>query len=84
MPIPGTILFAPIVSDIGVIVAKCTTGIPARSISFTIVAPQRVHVPQVDVRITAPTSSSSNFLLKFSPNRLALSVAVPVPVVAIK
>ncbi len=31
----------------------CVTGIPTRSISFTIVDPQRVLVPQVDVRIAA-------------------------------
>lgn len=29
------------------------TGMPARSISFAIVAPQRVLVPQVEVRIAA-------------------------------
>jgi hypothetical protein len=34
-------------------VQQWATGIPTLSISFTIVAPQRVQVPQVDVRITA-------------------------------
>ncbi len=37
------------VIEIGVTVHMCTTGMPALSISFTIVAPQRVQVPQVDV-----------------------------------
>ena len=49
----GTIRLAPTVMEIGVTVHICTTGIPARSISFTIVAPQRVQVPQVLVMITA-------------------------------
>ena len=49
----GTILLAPTVNEIGTIVQQWATGIPTLSISFTIVAPQRVQVPQVDVRITA-------------------------------
>lgn len=51
----GTIRFAPTVNEIGVTVHMCTTGRPARSISFTNVAPQRVQVPHVEVRITAAT-----------------------------
>ena len=81
---PGIILFAPMVFDIGVTVAICTTGIPALSISLTIVAPQRVQVPQVEVRITAPTLSSKSFFAISSPNLLALPVDVPVPVVVMK
>ena len=46
------------VSEMGVTVQTCTTGRPARSISLTIVAPQRVQVPQVLVRIMALTPSS--------------------------
>lgn len=49
----GTIRLAPTVSDMGVMLHRCTAGIPARSISFTIVAPQRVSVPHVEVRIAA-------------------------------
>lgn len=37
--------------EIGVTVQMCTIGIPAASIRFTIVAPQRVQVPQVEVRM---------------------------------
>lgn len=39
----------------------CVTGIPTRSISFTIVDPQRVLVPHVDVRMAAwiPLSSKA-------------------------
>ena len=57
--IAGTILLAPTVNEIGTTVQICTTGIPVLSISFTIVAPQRVHVPQVDVRITASTPAAT-------------------------
>jgi len=34
-----------------------TAGIPFRSISLAIAAPQRVQEPQVDVRITPPVPS---------------------------
>jgi len=84
IPIAGIILLAPIVSDIGTTVHICTTGIPALSISFTIVAPQRVQVPQVDVKITAPTPSALSLLTKSSPKPLAFPTDVPVPVVAMK
>ena len=81
MAIAGTMRFAPTVNDIGVTVQICTTGMPARSTSFTIVAPQRVHVPQVEVRITASTPS----FLNFSANSIAKAAldftAVPLPVV---
>ena len=64
----GTILLAPTDSEIVVIVAICTAGMPWRSISFTIVAPQRVQVPQVDVRITPSTPSSLSRAPISSPN----------------
>ena len=78
----GTILFAPTVSDIGTTVHTWTTGIPALSISFTIVAPQRVQVPHVEVRITALTQSSIRFLTMPSANPLAFATEVPFPTVA--
>jgi hypothetical protein len=59
--IVGTILFAPTVVATGIKLHIKTIGIPALSISFTIVAPQRVQVPQVDVIITPSTLSSINF-----------------------
>lgn len=55
----GTILFAPTVFEIGVTVHICEAGIPTLSNSFTMVAPQRVQVPQVDV-IIAPSIPSFN------------------------
>ncbi len=84
MPTPGTILLAPIVLEMGVTVAICTTGIPTLSISFTIVAPQRVQVPQVEVKITAPILSSNSFWAYSLANPFAASVEVPVPVVVMK
>lgn len=60
MAIVGTILLAPTDSEIVVIVAICTIGIPKRSISLTIVAPQRVQVPQVEVRMTPSTFASES------------------------
>ena len=81
MAIAGTILFAPTVWEIGTIVQTCTTG-SLRSISFTIVAPQRVQVPQVEVRMTAVTPSATSLSAISAPNRLALATAVPLPTVA--
>lgn len=79
---PGTIRFAPTVTMIGTIVATCTTGIPAtRSISLTIDAPHRVHVPQVEVRIAASTPSRLKISPISRPNRSAFATDVAVPVV---
>jgi len=77
----GTILLAPTDSEIVVMVAMWTMGIPYLSISFTIVAPQRVQVPQVLVRITPSTPAAFSSAPICSPNSLALLTEVPVPVV---
>ncbi len=79
--IVGTILLAPTVREIGTTVHICTTGMPVFSISFTIVAPQRVQVPQVEVRITACTPSAMSSLPIASAYFLALATAVPFPTV---
>ncbi len=81
MAIAGTILFAPTVIEIGVTVHTWTTGMPALSISFTIVAPQRVQVPQVEVRITASTPASFSLGAYSSANFFAEATAVPFPTV---
>ena len=81
MATAGTILFAPTVREMGTMVHTWTTGSPALSISFTIVAPQRVQVPQVDVRMTAVTPSAMSLRAISSPNRFALATAVPLPTV---
>ena len=49
----GTIRLAPTVLEIGTIEQMWAVGIPARSSSFTSVAPQRVQVPHVEVRMAA-------------------------------
>jgi len=82
MAIAGTIRFAPTVIEMGVTVQTWTTGMPALSISFTIVAPQRVHVPQVEVRMTASTPSARSFCENSAAKAFALLTAVPFPTVA--
>ena len=61
--IAGTILLAPTLFATGIKLAICTIVIPAFSISFVIVAPQRVQVPQVETNkatfIPASVSSSA-------------------------
>ncbi len=81
MAIAGTILFAPTVREIGVTVQIWTTGSPAASIPFTSVAPQRVQVPHVEVRITASTPSAFIFGANSSANAFAEATAVPLPTV---
>jgi len=81
MATAGTIRFAPTVKDIGTIVHMWTTGMPALSISFTIVAPQRVHVPQVEVRITASTPSCLSSAAMALAYLMALATEVPLPTV---
>jgi len=56
----GTILFAPAVLATGTKLAICTTAKPARSTSLTIVAPQRVQVPHVEVMITPSTPAAKS------------------------
>jgi len=77
----GTILTAPTVFDIGVTVQMCDEGIPTASSSLTIVAPQRVHVPQVDV-IIAPSTPACNSSCAISfPIAVASATDVEFPVV---
>ena len=78
----GTILLAPTVLDMGTMEQAWTTGSPAFSISLTIVAPQRVHVPQVEVRRTASTPAADNSRAMACPNFLALATEVALPTVA--
>lgn len=77
----GNIRFAPTVSEIGIIVHTCTAGIPCSSIDFTIVAPQRVSVPQVEVSITPSTLLALRSLPICSPKSFALDTAVVLPTV---
>lgn len=77
----GTIRLAPTVFAIETRLAICTIGKPAFSISLVIVAPQRVHVPQVEVKMTAETCASSRCWAISAPIRLASACVVPVPTV---
>jgi len=62
--------------------ATCAgTGRPAVSISFTIVVPQRVQVPQVEVMITQSTPSAFILAAYSSANFLEERTAVPLPTV---
>lgn len=81
MAIAGTILIAPTVFEIGVTVQICAAGIPILSISLTIVAPQRVQVPQVLVIITPFTSAFFNSLAISFPILVASATDVEFPVV---
>lgn len=81
MEIVGTILFDPTVSATGTRLHSWTIGMPALSISFTIVAPQRVQVPQVETMSTPSTLSSFSFSSISFPIRAASACVVPVPTV---
>lgn len=82
MAMLGTMRLAPTVSEIGTIEQICAVGSPARSSSLTIVAPQRVQVPHVEVRITAWTPTFTNSAAMFWPYRCARSTEVALPTVA--
>lgn len=77
----GMILLAPTVWEIVMMEQMWATGIPERSISFAIVAPQRVQVPHVDVRMTAETPSLTRSTEISFANFWALSTEVPFPTV---
>ena len=57
----GRILLEPTISATRATADKWAVGIPALSISFVSVAPQRVLVPQVEVRMTPETPSYLRF-----------------------
>ena len=81
MPAAGTIRFAPTMTATGVIVDTCTVGKPARSSSLAIAAPQRVLVPQVEVRITPSTPAALSLAAISRPMRWLWANVVATPVV---
>ena len=81
MPVPGTILATPTAEAMVVIVHICAVGRPARSNSFVITAPQRVPVPQVEVRMTPCTLSLRKASAMALPKFRQFSKEVPLPVV---
>ena len=81
MPAAGTTRFAPTITATGVIVETWTVGNPARSSSRLIAAPQRVLVPQVDVRMTASTPAAFSFSAISAPMRALCASVVATPTV---
>ena len=74
---------APTEAAMEVRVQISAAGMPALSNSLTIVAPQRVPVPQVEVKIT-PTLPLNRDLMSWAisrPKRVALSTVVALPAV---
>ena len=57
----------------------CVTGMPTRSISLTIVDPQRVLVPHVEVRMAAVMPLSSRDCAIFSPFAFAAATLAQLP-----
>ena len=82
MATAGIILFAPTVFEMGTMVQMCTVKIPVFSSSFAIVAPQRVHDPQVELMMTACTPSLRRSFAISWANFFALATDVPLPTVA--
>lgn len=79
--LPETILFDPTMRATGTMEHTWAVGIPTRSNSFTSVAPQRVLVPQVEVRMTPRTSSAlSSSAIPF-PILLMVATMFATPVV---
>lgn len=76
---PKTILFAPTDNAIEVKAVITTLGIPALSISFEIVATQRVQVPHVEVSMAAVTPFSFKIAAIPFPMSLLFSTFVPTP-----
>ena len=81
MPEPVMTRFEPTINATGVIVVTWAVGIPALSISTAIAAPQRVLVPQVEVKITPSTPSVLSCSAMLRPILLAFSRVVAAPVV---
>ncbi len=81
MPAAGTMRLAPTITATGVMVETCTVGSPARSSSRAIAAPQRVLVPQVEVRMTASTPAARSFSAISAPMRALWASVVATPTV---
>jgi hypothetical protein len=78
---PRTMRLAPIIAAIVGSDVTNTVGMPARSISFASVDPQRVPVPQVPESRTAPTFASWSSWAISWPNLVEAATVVPFPVV---
>ena len=78
---PDRIRLAPVFADTETRLVTCTVGMPPLSSSFAIAAPQRVQVPQAEVRMTPSTPSSSSDAAMSRAILAAVSMGVPLPVV---
>ena len=81
MPRVGTMRGAPTRTAIDVRLQSSAVGMPARSSSLASVAPQRVPVPQVEVRIAARAPERRRSAAHSTPKRWALATDVPLPAV---
>ncbi len=63
----------------GIMVQICATGMPCRSISLLIAAPQRVLDPQGEGRMTPSTPAAFSRSAIPSPMRVAFSTAACAP-----
>jgi hypothetical protein len=79
--LPAMILFDPTMKATGIMEQTWAVGIPARSNSLESVAPQRVLVPQVDVRITPETDSALSSAAICFPILIIVSTTLATPAV---
>ena len=79
METPRRMRFVPTICAIVGSAVMNTVVIPSLSNSFASVAPQRVPVPQVPVRITAPTCASRSSAAISLPNVAAVATGVSTP-----
>ena len=82
MALAAMIRGAPKARGMAGIAEKITVGSPSRSSSRVIVAPQRLQVPQVAVRMTAWTPAARSSSPISRPKRRARSIGAPAPTVA--
>lgn len=74
-------LLLPKVLAIGTIAVMWAQGMPERSTSLVIAAPQRVHEPQVDTIMAASTPASFSMPAIAFPNASPFVSEAPVPTV---
>ena len=79
--LPRTTRGAPVVRASEKMAEIIATGMPAFSISFATVAPQRLQVPQVATRSAQSTSASLNSDAIAAPIFRESATAVPTPLV---
>ena len=75
------ILLEPTISATAITAESWTAGMPALSISFASVAPQRVLVPQVEVNMTPETPSAFRLSPILCPTFFMMSTILDKPVV---